>query len=107
MRDLHDYIDGIMSHGQVIRELEEVPKKDRAGEYLMLRLRTNYGINKEEYENQFLQPFAPLEAVLQFNKERHLAILSDGRWRLSPEGMLLSNTIISDLLLAQERACQR
>lgn len=69
----------------------------------MMRLRTSIGISREEYEKQYLLPFGPLEDILKGCKERNLAILSDGRWRLSPEGMLLSNTILSDLLLAQDR----
>ena len=48
-------------------------------------------------------PFAPLEAHLQTCKENDLAVQTfDGRWHLTPTGFLLSNTIISDLLLIQE-----
>ncbi len=107
VRSVRDYIDGIENQGQVLREVQEVPPKERAGEYLMLGLRTNYGISRQEYESRFLLPFEPLETILQANRERHLAILSDGRWRLSPEGMLLSNSILSDLLLTQERTIKR
>ena len=103
VRDLNAYIDGIFSGGQVIADLQEIPPRERAGEYLMMRLRTNIGISREEYEKQYLLPFGPLEDILKVCKQRNFAILSDGRWRLSPEGMLLSNSILSDLLLAQER----
>ena len=103
VRDLQAYIDGISSGGQVIADLQEIPPRERAGEYLMMRLRTTIGISREEYEKQYLLPFDPLEDILKVCKQRNLAILSDGRWRLSPEGMLLSNSILSDLLLAQER----
>ena len=103
VRDLQAYIDGIFSGGQVIADLQEIPPRERAGEYLMMRLRTTVGINREEYEKQYLLPFDPLEDILKVCKQRNFAILSDGRWRLSPEGMLLSNSILSDLLLAQER----
>ena len=103
VRDLRAYIDGVLSGGQVIADMQEIPPRERAGEYLMMRLRTSIGINKEEYEKQYLLPFEPLEEILQACKQRNHAILSDGRWRLSPEGMLLSNSILSDLLLAQDR----
>ena len=103
VRDLNAYIDGIFSGGQVIADLQEIPPRERAGEYLMMRLRTNIGISREEYEKQYLLPVGPLEDILKVGKQRNFAILSDGRWRLSPEGMLLSNSILSDLLLAQER----
>ena len=103
VRDLQAYIDGILSGGQVIADLQEIPPRERAGEYLMMRLRTTIGISREEYEKQYLLPFGPLEDILKVCQQRNFAILSDGRWRLSPEGMLLSNSILSDLLLAQER----
>jgi oxygen-independent coproporphyrinogen-3 oxidase len=103
VRNLRAYIDGVRSGGQVIADIQEIPPRERAGEYLMMRLRTSIGINKEEYERQYLLPFGPLEDILMACKQRNHAILSDGRWRLSPEGMLLSNSILSDLLLAQDR----
>ena len=105
VRDVRAYIEGIRSGGQVLREVQEIPRHERAGEYLMMRLRTTAGIKKEEYERQYLLSFEPLEQVLQVCQARHYAILSgDGHWRLTPEGFLLSNTILTDLLLAQERS---
>ncbi|MBQ2244645.1 MAG: radical SAM family heme chaperone HemW [Oscillospiraceae bacterium] len=98
------YIDGIKSHGQVIDDLQDIPLWERAGEYLMTRLRTTAGISREEYEKQYLLPFDPLETILQENRDRYLTIFSDGRWRFSPEGFLVSNSILSDLLLAQDRS---
>jgi len=104
IRDLNGYIDGIFGNGQVLAEVHEIPPKERAGEYLMMRLRTVSGIDPEEYEKNFLLPFAPLEKALQLHKERRLAVKTyDGRWHLTPEGFLVSNSIISDLLLIQEQ----
>ena len=48
VRDLQAYIDGILSGGQVIADLQEIPPRERAGEYLMMRLRTTIGISREE-----------------------------------------------------------
>ena len=107
VRDLAAYIDGIRTHGQVIAELQQIPPRERAGEYLMTRLRTTHGIQREEYEKQYLLPFDPLEQILEKNRDHYYTILSDGRWRFSPEGMLVSNSILSDLLLAQERTIER
>ena len=104
IRDLHGYIDGILQGGQVLREVQEVPLRERAGEYLMMRLRTASGIDPKEYEKRFLLPFAPLEkALLRFKEQRLAHKTYDGRWHLTPEGFLLSNTIISDLLLIQDK----
>lgn len=103
IRDLHGYIDGIRSGGQVLREVQGVPPRERAGEYLMMRLRTVAGIDPKEYETRHLLPFAPLETALDTAKSRGLAVKTfDGRWHLTPNGFLVSNSIISDLLLIQE-----
>ncbi len=105
IRDLQGYIDGIREGGQVLAEVQEIPTRERAGEYLMMRLRITAGVDPQEYEKRFLLPFAPLEAALLRFKDQGLAQKTfDGRWHLTPEGFLLSNTIISDLLLAQERS---
>ena len=105
VRDLKAYIDGILSGGAVIADLQEIPQRERAGEYLMMRLRTNLGICAADYEKQFLLPFGPLETALEDASQRGLAVKMDsGHWRLTPTGYLLSNDIISDLLLIQDRA---
>jgi len=104
VRDLQAYIDGIKTGGQVLAEVQEVPPRERAGEYLMMRLRTVAGIDPKEYEQQYLLPFAPLEKALLQAKERGLAVKTfDGRWHLTKTGFLISNSIISDLLLIQEK----
>ena len=103
IRDLHGYIEGIRTGGQVIQQLQEIPNRERAGEYLMMRLRLASGLDPAEYEQQFLMPFAPLEAALNRFRDRGLAQKTyDGRWHLTPEGFLLSNDLISDLLLIQD-----
>ena len=105
VRDLQGYIQGIQNNGEIIDELQEIPVRERAGEYLMLRLRTSTGITAEEYERMFLLPFAPLEEVLRKNMEYYYVSLNEeGRWNLTPKGYLVSNSIISDLLLAQENS---
>ena len=105
VRDIYGYISGIRSGGQVLRESQTVPQRERAGEYLMMHLRTTYGISGEEYEKKFLLPFAPIEkALLQCRSHGHALRGGDGRWHLTAEGFLLSNTIITDLLLIQENS---
>jgi len=104
IRDLQGYISGIRSGGQVLRDIQTVPQRERAGEYLMMHLRTTYGISGEEYEKKFLLPFAPIEKALEQCRGRGHALRGiDGRWHLTAEGFLLSNSIITDLLLIQEK----
>ena len=107
VRDLWAYVDGIRNGGQVLREVQQIPKGERAGEYLMTRLRTTAGIDPKEYEQKFMLPFAPLEKALTKFREHRLAQKTyDGRWHLTPHGFLLSNTVISDLLMIQEKTLQ-
>ena len=105
VRDVHRYIEGVLQGGTVVEELQEVAPRERAAEYLMMRLRTTAGIDRETYENTYLLPFAPLEELLLTYKQQNLAVQTyDGRWHLTARGFLLSNSIISDLLLVQERS---
>ena len=105
IRDLHGYIDAIRSGAPVMAQVDTIPDRERAGEYLMMRLRTAAGVDPKEYETKYLLPFRPFEPTFQKCKEQNLAIqTNDGRWRLTPSGFLVSNSIISDLLLLQEQS---
>ena len=107
IRDLQGYIQGIKEGGEVLQEIDEIPIRERAGEYLMMRLRTSAGIIREEYERQFLLPFGPIEEALEKSRSfGHAARNEEGRWRLTPKGFLISNSIISDLLLIQDNCEQ-
>ena len=105
VRDLQAYIRGIQTGGDIMEDVQEIPLRERAGEYLMLRLRTTAGIVAEEYERTFMLPFAPLEEVLLKHRVYYrTAQGEDGRWYLTPRGFLVSNDIITDLLLAQDES---
>lgn len=107
VRDLQGYIQGIRGNGEVLQEIDEIPLRERAGEYLMLRLRTANGISREEYEKAYLLPFDEIEASLEKSRSFGHAVKSEsGRWHLTPKGFLVSNSIISDLLLIQDRSTQ-
>ena len=105
IRDLQGYIEGIHGGGQVLEEIQDVAPRERAGEYLMMRLRTANGISAGEYEKKYLLPFAEIEKALEQCRQRGHALRGEGdRWHLTAEGFLLSNSIISDLLLIQEKS---
>ena len=104
VRDLSSYIKGVLEGGPIVDEDDEIPEKERGSEYLMLRLRTVHGIEEWEYRREYFMNFQPIQDRLEEFARHGLAIQQNGRWRLTAQGFLLSNSIISDLLEAQEQA---
>ncbi|MBP3632996.1 MAG: radical SAM family heme chaperone HemW [Oscillospiraceae bacterium] len=103
--DLDRYITGVMEQGIILSECESIPLRERAGEYLMLRLRTAHGIEENEYMQTYLLPFEPLEKLLCMYETRGLAMKEEsGRWRLTPKGFMVSNSILVQLLEAQQQS---
>jgi len=100
-RSLRGYIDGIFGGTSVMAECDEIPLRERAAEYLMLRLRTRYGVEAGEYSRLYRMDFAPLEEIFQQLRGARYAVKDNGRWRLTSQGMLLSNPIIVALQEAQ------
>ena len=101
--NLQAYINGIKVNGNVMEEMEEIPLRERASEYIMTRLRTTAGLDPKEYEKLFLLSFQPLEQILEQNQNYNLTQQNrNGTWRLTPRGFLVSTKIIADLQLAQE-----
>jgi oxygen-independent coproporphyrinogen-3 oxidase len=104
VRDLDRYIAGILGGGVVIDTSELIPRRERGGEYLMLRLRTLRGIEEWEYRREFSMNFDPLEQKLEEYERQGWAVKKDRRWHLTPKGFLVSNQLIGDLMAIQETA---
>jgi oxygen-independent coproporphyrinogen-3 oxidase len=102
--DLNRYIKAVRTGDAITTECEYLPIKERAGEYIMLRMRTVYGIERTEYETTFLMPFDPLEQVLTVYQSRGLTRQVKNRWRLTPQGFLVSNQLIGRLIEAQRKS---
>ena len=102
--DIMDYIEGVLKGGTILSECEEMPSRERAGEYLMLRLRTTHGIDADEYTRRFLLPFRPIGKLLDRFREMGFVRQDESRYYLTPKGMLISNKILAELLLAQEKS---
>ena len=102
--DIHGYMDGVKRGGSILSECQQIPARERAGEYLMLRLRTWEGIDGETYTRQYLLPFGPIEQVLQQFPGPGAG--HPGQWPLAshPRGFLMSNAILVELLEAQEQS---
>ena len=104
VRDLEKYISGVLQGNPIVDEDDQIPQKERSGEYLMLRLRTTHGIEEWEYRRDYFMNFAPIENLLTQYEKQGLACRSEGRWRLTAQGFLVSNTLIGALLESQEQA---
>lgn len=102
VRDLDGYISGILSGGAVIDSSELIPRRERSGEYLMLRLRTVRGIEEWEYRREFSLDFDAIEQKLAEYEHQGWAVKEGRYWHFTPQGFLVSNQLISDLLIVQE-----
>ena len=104
LRDLDGYIDGVLGGKPILDSDDLIPKRERSGEYLMLRLRTTRGIEEWEYRREYFMNFDPVEAKLAEYEQNGWAARVGQRWRLTPVGFLLSNQLIGELLERQESA---
>lgn len=102
--DLDAYIHGMLQEGEVVEESEEITRRERGSEYLMLRLRTVHGIDEWEYRRECMMNFEPIGAKLAEYEQRGWARRRGRRWQFTPEGFLLSNQLIGQLLELQENA---
>ena len=99
-RDLEGYIRGVREGGPLLAENDRIPPMDRDIEWLMLGLRTVYGLDPKVFENRFRRRFRCFLPFLEECREAGYAALQEGAWRLTPRGFLLSNQIIGQLLEA-------
>ena len=101
LRSVEGYILSVERGEELVCESEEVSLYERASEYIMLGLRTTWGIAAEEYEKRYQASFADMEKLLEGYVRMGLAKQSAGRWHFTPQGFLLSNQLIGELLDAQ------
>ena len=101
-KDLNGYLAALEAGEDVeTGEAESIPPREQAREYLLLRMRTLRGIEEWEYRRSFGLNFEPIARRLEFFESRRWAEQSEHRWHFTPQGFLLSTTLIADLLDAQ------
>ena len=105
VRDIDSYIAGRL----VLSESETDSTLARDYEYVMLSLRTAVGIDRQTFEKRYRQRFQPMETLFEQYEKAGLASRTEGGWRLTPKGFLVSNSIIAALqeALAQQRAARQ
>ena len=102
VKDLEGYIRGVLGDDKLLDDMDEIPRRERGSEYLMLRLRTTHGIEEWEYRREYYMNFDPLAAKLSEYEQRGWAVQTGCRWHFTPEGFLLSNRLIGELMELQE-----
>lgn len=98
IRNAKEYIKLLENGESVIVDADDIPIKNRSGEYVMLKLRTVEGISESVFERRFKQSFEPYANKLQKYIASGHALYEAGVYRLTPRGFFVSNTIISDVL---------
>ena len=105
VRDLKQYVYGVARKVSIIDEYEEISPLERSVEYLMLAMRTNRGVEEEEYRVRTQSDWKPILRCLEAFREKGWAVREeDGRWHFTVTGFLLSNRLIAILLDAQAGA---
>lgn len=102
--DVEGYIRGVLDGGRLLDSSDRIPERERGSEYLMLRLRTTHGVEEWEYRRTYYMNFDPIAARLAEYEQHGWATRTGGRWHFTPEGFLLSNRFIGELLELQESA---
>lgn len=101
--DLDKYCKNVLSGQSVVDQSEDITDFERATEYLMLSLRTSYGICEEEYMQIYPGGFTLMAKMMDFFCKHDWAVKNGDRWSLTPQGYLISNTLIGYVLEAQTR----
>ena len=93
-RDMAAYL-----RGDWVTESHEISAEERREEYIMLRLRLEEGIQISDYNTTFHRDFhRDFDEILRPYKQAKLVKEDGGRVSLTTEGMLLSNTVLADML---------
>ena len=82
-----------------MEECQQIDPEERRAEYVMLRLRLAEGIDVADYAARFGRDFyGDFEKVLAKYRSAGLLREDGGSVALTPSGMLLSNSVLADLL---------
>ncbi|MBQ9535192.1 MAG: radical SAM family heme chaperone HemW [Clostridia bacterium] len=97
--DIKQYTEAILSgKGDVAEDAEETEYDNRAGEYIMLKMRTASGIDADRFFSEFDVDFAPAARVLEKYVSGGYAKHDGSVYSLTPKGFLVSNQIIGEML---------
>lgn len=101
--DITEYISNIETGKSVVDYCETINDFEKSGEYLMLGLRTVYGISEEEYRTIYKCSFEGAKKLFTDYKKQGWMTENNGRWSFTPKGFLISNTLIGNILEEQTK----
>ena len=94
-RDLEGYLRG----ESILEERERISSKERKNEYVMLRMRMADGVPFADYRDRFGEEFEErFGKALSAYIGRGLVVKDERGYAFTPEGMCVSNEILSDVL---------
>lgn len=108
VRDLEGYLNGVLHGAPMLSENQSIPPLDRDTEYLMLGLRTVDGLDPVVFGRRFRRPFTCFLPFLRECEQAGYAVHTGDSWHLTPQGFLVSNQIIGQMLdvLAEDKRRQ-
>lgn len=92
--DVYAYIEG----GDACYEREAPNAKERANEYVMLRMRLCKGISRAAFEERFETDFSAFASALEGYVPMGLVRRTEDGYAFTPAGMYVSNAILSEIL---------
>ncbi len=102
VKDLKRYITGLeipASRVKLTDENDTISQQERIGEYIMLRFRLTAGLKDKEFARRFGFSFTKAYGKkMQRYIDGGFATYNDGVYALTPQGMFVSNYILSDIL---------
>ncbi len=102
--DLNSYLDCFREESKSpFQGMEKVGAVDGV-DYLILKLRTSSGLNLKEWRERFgMIPSKSFQTVTERLQKAEYLLLESEQLRLTTKGMLLSNSILSELMAAMEQ----
>jgi coproporphyrinogen III oxidase-like Fe-S oxidoreductase len=99
VRSLEKYLSSI-EQGIIPSEKEELTQETRYNDFILTSLRTRWGVNHEDISRHFGEKILAFFLEESSAEELRSYLLTDGKrvW-LSPEGMIMSDHVISSLLI--------
>lgn len=101
-RDIDQYMEALESKGgtdSAVTDEQEISPAESVSEYVMLKLRTNEGVDTAVFYRRFGLDFeAMYEKYLPIYVDNGFMEHRDGRYSFTPKGMYVSNYILSAML---------